>query len=89
MREDLSVAVPAAVDGGAATGWVVSAYLTEEPLPALGHAPCPALSQVQPRVALALLGREAELAHPMHLHEGQVKLQGRRRLRLGPSTQAT
>lgn len=71
--EDLAVAVPAAVGGGAAAGRVVSADLAED----LVLAAVAQVQQLQVRVALAVARREAEAAHAVHLHEGQVELSER------------
>lgn len=69
MVEDLAVAVPAAVGGGAPTGRVVPADLTED-------LPLVALLQIQRqvRVALAVTRHEAETAHAVDLHKAQVEL---------------
>lgn len=68
VGQDLAVAVPAAVGGGAATGRVVSADLAED------LAFVPQQVQLQVRVALAVTRREAETPHPVDLNEGQVEL---------------
>lgn len=70
--EDLAVAVPAAVGGGAAAGRVVPADLAED----LVLAAVAQVQQLQVRVALAVARCEAEAAHSVHLHEGQVELLG-------------
>lgn len=72
--EDLAVAVPAAVGGGAAAGRVVPADVAED----LVLAAVAQVQQLQVRVALAVARREAEAPHSVHLHEGQVELLGRR-----------
>lgn len=69
VGQDLAVAVPAAVGGGAATGRVVSADLAED----LAFV-VPQQVQLQVRVALAVTRREAETPHPVDLNEGQVEL---------------
>lgn len=69
MGQNLAVAVPAAVGGGAATSRVVSADVAED----LPFAVLPQV-QLQVRVALAVTWREAETPHPVDLDEGQVKL---------------
>lgn len=68
--EDLAVAVPAAVGGGAAAGRVVAADVGED----LALAAVAQVQQLQVRVALVVARREAEAAHAVHLHEGQVEL---------------
>lgn len=69
VRQDLAVAVPAAVGGRTATSWVVSADLAEDlPFAVLLQV------QLQVRVALAVTRCEAEMPHPVHLNKGQVKL---------------
>lgn len=73
VRQDLAVAVPAAVGGGAAAGRVVAADLTEQTLPVLPQV------QLQVRVALAVTRREAETPHAVNVDEGQVELRRRRR----------
>lgn len=71
VGQDLAVAVPAAVGGGTAASWVVSADLAKNlPLAALQQV------QLQVRVALAVTRREAETHHAVDLHEVQVKLTG-------------
>lgn len=67
VGQDLAVAVPAAVDGSAAAGRVVSADLAED----LAFA---VLVQVQVRVALAVTRREAETLHTVDLNKCQVEL---------------
>lgn len=69
VRQDLAIAVPAAVGGSTATSWVVSADMAEDlPFAVLLQV------QLQVRVTLAVTGCEAETPHPVHLNEGQVKL---------------
>lgn len=73
--EDFAVAVPAAVGGAAAAGRVVSADVAEDlMLGAAGAALAAQVQQLQVRVALAVARGEAEAAHAVHLHEGQVEL---------------
>lgn len=67
VGQDLAVAVPAAVGGGAAAGRVVSADLAEDLVFAV-------LPQVQVRVALAVTRCEAETSNPVDLNKVQVKL---------------
>lgn len=80
--QDLAVAVPAAVGGGAATSRMISADLAED----LALAGFPQV-QLQVRVALAVTRREAETPNAVDLNERQVKLlrtkQGRRRRKTG------
>lgn len=69
VRQDLAVAVPAAVGGSTATSRVVSANLTED----LSLAGLPQI-QLQIRVALAVTRCEAEAANPLDLDERHVEL---------------
>lgn len=69
VRQDLAIAVPAAVGGTAATSWVVSADLAKD-LVFAGLLQV----QLQVRVALAVTWCEAEAPHSVHLNEVQVKL---------------
>lgn len=68
--QDFAVAVPAAVSGRAATCRMVAANLAED----LVLAVVAQVQQLQVRVTLAVARGEAEAAHAVHLHEGQVKL---------------
>lgn len=68
VREDLAIAVPAAVGGQAAAGRVVPADLAEEVLAVLPQV------QLQLGVALAMTRCETEAPDAVHLHEAQVEL---------------
>lgn len=67
--QDLAIAVPAAVGGGAATSRMVSTDLAEDLVFAMFSQ-----VQLQVRVTLAVAWCEAETPHSMDLNEGQVKL---------------
>lgn len=64
MLQGLAVTVPAAVERGAAAGWVVPADVAKQCLAVL----------LEVQLTLTVPGREAEAAHAVHLHEVQIEL---------------